>query len=1541
VFFLIKGNVMCRKLILLTSFVLVLGMGTSAWAEYVNDTQTWGATNIQDLTDKTLEIGPSGDLTITGRVNMDDEAQLIMSGGTLTTLDTFKFPDNAGEQLVQAWINSGTWDADEIQNMAGDGRGDAIYVGGGTITLQHGYLETAGGSTRWYDPNEWLYTQSYDGHPTLMPAPGYVSVIIIDDGNGACTITAQADDQFATDPNPGERAEGMCPNTLVLSWTPAGEIVDPNHDVYLDPNLNNVIGVTRDTNEDVLYYSENQDSNEYTVSPALELNTTYYWRVDEVDNNDPCVWESPVIWSFTTEDGNASDPDPPDGRRGVNPADVVLNWTPSCIATAQQVVYLSTDFNDVNTMQPGAIEDTVGATDNNCPVGTLATYTNYYWRIKTDTGGNGEVWAFKTGYGGLLMEYSFEGSLGSDITDPVIDDTGKITFFRYEGGGTLKYGEGRFGGTSALFDSNVGLFRLDPCAPTSETVDPLRLDGYQYSIHFWLKPTYLSGLDIPDQRLIGKRPGPWAIHINNVGSGDNRTNDFKFFHFGQSITTENNTAREDEWVHLAVVYNQPDYDVYLNGIWANGMSRPIPCPSDNNNPIGIGCRIQQPDPGTYLFSQFFDGFMDELKIWDIAVLPVPGVSTNPSPPHLADRLDPCDANNTVLSWTPGPFADRHDVYFGTDANVAYQGTVDGKMYPESGNFVLELGKTYYWRIDDVNDGDAKTYEGFLWNFSTKSAIVDPNMVVWYKFDELYGDDVTDSSGYYNHGEIWNRQGDTWDPCDGRFYPGCIHFNNNERVDVVGEVFDYNYIEESISISVWWKEAYRVGDENHFCGFGDADLHLLVRAPDSESDNPGVIWRAGNDTNDVLEWTTNGLAWMDNWHHLVFTKNGPEGTMKIYFDAVLVDSHDDANGTTLSQAFAAAAAGNGFRIGANRNHGADFIGKADDLRVYDYEIDPSKINELYRGGDVERAWAPVPIDGASDVPTDVGLLWRSGDFATHHDVYFGKDRASVRDANLANQLGVYEQRQVVSDTNYAPGLLDLGETYYWRIDEVNETNNPDDIWKGDVWSFTVANFIIIDDFEDYDNSTNKIFDTWEDGNVNFTGAFLDLGVEPFDPVHIGEQSMLFVYDNTIKWDWDHYWSEVKLPFAPARDFTEADVKVLTLYFYGSAGNDANDTEELYVGLEGSLAEVRYSDDHGNDNNDIRLEEWIEWNVAISEFSGVDPCVVTGLLIGFGDRDNTSKVGGEGVVYFDDIRLNLPKCMPELLKPAADLNNDCIVSWGDVEVMGVQWLRADACMPTTLPSPGPVAHWEFEEGDSNSVSDSANSHDGVAEGGYAWVEGKIGTWAMEFSGGRVLVPDHNQLRPENAVSATAWVFSQSQDQSNRVVVKGADNAETYALQVTGNNRASFIIRDSDPCGSNIYSVGTGDTYRNEWMHLAGVCSGDTNTVSIYVNGQLAESDSDANFMEKGLTLSQDTNDLAIGNRSDATDRSFEGIIDDTRIYDRALTDAEVAWLATEGSGYWPLESPANLYNEEPTGQKAVNIRDAGVLLNSWLEEKLWPE
>ncbi|UCD49207.1 MAG: discoidin domain-containing protein [Phycisphaerales bacterium] len=96
--------------------------------------------------------------------------------------------------------------------------------------------------------------------------------------------------------------------------------------------------------------------------------------------------------------------------------------------------------------------------------------------------------------------------------------------------------------------------------------------------------------------------------------------------------------------------------------------------------------------------------------------------------------------------------------------------------------------------------------------------------------------------------------------------------------------------------------------------------------------------------------------------------------------------------------------------------------------------------------------PHPADGATDVIRDSILSWQPGEFAATHDVYLGTAFDDVNDASRANPGDVLAS-QGQTGTSYDAGRLELGQTYYWRVDEVNAA--PDNtIFKGNVWSFTV-------------------------------------------------------------------------------------------------------------------------------------------------------------------------------------------------------------------------------------------------------------------------------------------------------------------------------------------------------------------------------------------------------------------------------------------------------------------------------------------------------
>jgi hypothetical protein len=215
--------------------------------------------------------------------------------------------------------------------------------------------------------------------------------------------------------------------------------------------------------------------------------------------------------------------------------------------------------------------------------------------------------------------------------------------------------------------------------------------------------------------------------------------------------------------------------------------------------------------------------------------------------------------------------------------------------------------------------------------------------------------------------------------------------------------------------------------------------------------------------------------------------------------------------------------------------------------------------------------------------------------------------------------------------YDPGKLEWDGTYYWRVDEFNNVN-PDSPWIGNLWSFTTANFLVVDDFESYndldpdDPESNRIFNAWLDGyGVPTNGSIVGYENPPFAEqsiVHSGRQSIPFSYDNSVGY------SEATLTLTYPRDWTENGVTTLTIWFVGDAANAA---ETLYVALNGNAIVT-------NDNpNAAQVDSWTEWNIDLDQ--GVNLTNVDTISLGLGNKNNPL-AGGSGMMYFDDIRLYPP-------------------------------------------------------------------------------------------------------------------------------------------------------------------------------------------------------------------------------------------------------------------------------------------------------------
>jgi len=218
------------------------------------------------------------------------------------------------------------------------------------------------------------------------------------------------------------------------------------------------------------------------------------------------------------------------------------------------------------------------------------------------------------------------------------------------------------------------------------------------------------------------------------------------------------------------------------------------------------------------------------------------------------------------------------------------------------------------------------------------------------------------------------------------------------------------------------------------------------------------------------------------------------------------------------------------------------------------------------GPQPQARLPKPNDSAIDVPQEAFLSWKAGDFAVTHNVYFGKNAEDVNTADPTNPLDVLVgENQTISGYD-PPGLLDFGETYYWRVDEINDLD-PNSPWRGDLWSFTVINYFIVDDFEGYtDYAPDDIYSSWTDGyDIDENGALVGHDNPDFDAgehfletveVHGGEQSLPYSYNNVAP----ATHSEATLAFSEPQDWTREGVKELSLWFKGNLPYTGSFTED---------------------------------------------------------------------------------------------------------------------------------------------------------------------------------------------------------------------------------------------------------------------------------------------------------------------------------------------------------------------------------------------
>ncbi|MBI4713330.1 MAG: DUF2341 domain-containing protein [Planctomycetes bacterium] len=944
--------------------------------------------------------------------------------------------------------------------------------------------------------------------------------------------------------------------------------------------------------------------------------------------------------------------------------------------------------------------------------------------------------------------------------------------------------------------------------------------------------------------------------------------------------------------NLAAAPNDPTWTAagrYGNGLSFDGVDDYVQAPDSNNWNFGAGnftietwFKFNKQSAQQGLVAQYVDGN----NLWLLVINSSNEISFFNNSPVI--NFATSGAGLQVGQWYHIVMA-RNGSNWNIYVNGVSKGSTSVSLTMPDLNAPLIFGQyggsSYFGGLMD----EVKIYNRAL-SVEEISTRYGSGLVGSWHFSEGAGSIATDSTDYRNNGTLSpTATGPTW--VDGRFGKALSFDGVDDYVDVGNKKVD---LLSNWTISLWQKKngaGYQGEYFSHGSSSNSAYPYWLIRIDAADSNNDYLSISSRNDDTSALSWTSVSFPKIDNgWHYIVYVKNG--SVITGYVDGVQIAEAINLIAGTYNNI-------NISTIGALRRQTyieSLFNGTIDEVQIFNRALSASEIITRYNGGTpkVRHDYADVRFtnsDGSQELP-----FWQETD-----------SRFWLKVPTLgvgSNTIRMYYGNSSATNSSNIGNTFAFGDDFNSYTDG---TLNGQGNWSGDsdveVQGTTVSEGI-------------KAIKVKNTASANIYRYFLASGPEDGEMIcrmcglgTTGYVHQLILGENA---------SGAQFYFT----FADGNISMFESGAWQLIQSFAVNTWYT-VQLQ-----WRTSDDKWRakiNNGDWTVWRANAWGVAwtkidyirfASNTPGSNGIVDTIRIRKTSSIEPTAVLGNQVVINSET--LSNSNNNPWSNYRTITVTNNTATDYTDYQVMLEPFRDTGDFVGDNLAGfgAGPVGAWSFSEGTGITTADaSGNGNTGnlaAAPNNPTWTAaGRFGN-GLSFDGvdDYVDVPDSASLDITGDLTIEFWV-NPSLSTDHRVIAKwGTVGYRSYIVSITSaglvflgissDGGANYCFRDSD----------NGAIAANVWQHITAVYkTGAAGYIYIYVNGKRVDTTTSGSFQtsiynsDTPLMFGKNYNDDPSGNW-------FGGLLDEVKIYNRALTAEEVStrygsglvgsWHFSEGSG-----------------------------------------